>query len=144
MSEDRPAIQVNMVMLAGIMKAYKGEPPWGTPYYHMSREEAYGALKRWTKQDFGDDYEQWEEWLEAHNYVPVLTDEELARGRAIREALSMPKDEMLEICSQLHQSHPDEPEHEVQQRTDRVVKDLLKRIDRHLDVNSDSDDSGEC
>lgn len=38
---------------------------------HMTKEDAYYALKKWTGQDFGYDADKWKKWIEDNGF-PIL------------------------------------------------------------------------
>ncbi|MES2793704.1 MAG: hypothetical protein V4719_29085 [Planctomycetota bacterium] len=49
-------------LLQGLLLNLKGEIQPGRREY-LPQKEAYGSLKMHTGQDFGDDFEKWEQWI---------------------------------------------------------------------------------
>ncbi|QDU75375.1 hypothetical protein Pan97_24050 [Bremerella volcania] len=65
-------------LLDGLLKNLKGEiPPNHRTYRPVHR--AYELLKFHTGQDFGDDYEKWEQWIQAKDESTELREEDFAR-----------------------------------------------------------------
>jgi hypothetical protein len=52
--------------LQGLIKNIRGDVPQMQRRLYVPKERAYQLLKAWTGQDFGEDIEAWENWVNEH------------------------------------------------------------------------------